>query len=204
MSDIRHIVLDLGDVLLLWDPERPYRRLIPDEAERHRFLTEVCSPEWNIEQDRGRSWPEAEAALIAAYPADEAMIRAYRRHWSEMMPGEIDATVTVLDDLLASGHDVTALTNFASDTFEEARTMFPLLDRFRGVTVSGRVGVLKPDLAIYRHHADTFGLDPAATLFFDDKPQNVLGARAAGWHAERFTDAERMRNDLGRYGIAIG
>jgi 2-haloacid dehalogenase len=203
MNEIRHIVLDLGQVLLIWDPERPYRRLIPDAAARRRFLSEVCTPAWNDEQDRGRSWREAEEVLIAEHPEDAAMIRAYRQNWLEMMPAQIDETVAVFDDLLAGGHDVTALTNFAADTFEEARARFPLLDRFRGVTVSGRIGVMKPELAIYRHHAAAFGLEPAAILFFDDKPDNVAGARAAGWHAEQFVDARRMHDDLARYGVPV-
>ncbi len=70
--------------------------------------------------------------LIAEHPDDADMIRAYRQHWPEMMPGQIDETVAIFDELLAAGHDVTALTNFADDTFEEARARFPLLDRFRG------------------------------------------------------------------------
>ena len=65
MNDIRHIVFDIGMVLIEWDPEIPYRRLIPDEAERRHFLTHICSHEWNIKQDRGRAWREAEDELIA-------------------------------------------------------------------------------------------------------------------------------------------
>ena len=63
---------------------------------------------------------------------------------------------------------------------------------------------MKPDLAIYRHHAETFGLDPAAILFFDDNVKNVEGARAAGWRAEVFGSPEGMREDLGRYGVEMG
>ena len=91
--------------------------------------------------------------------------------------------------MLVSGRDVTALTNYSAETFPKAEATFPILGRFRGVTVSGRVGMMKPDLAIYRHHAETFGLDPAATLFFDDNVKNVEGARAAGWQAERLRRA---------------
>ncbi len=204
VSDIRHIVFDLGKVLLEWDPERPYRRLIPDEAARRHFLTHICNPDWNNEQDRGRTWQEAEDLLIARHPEHEAMIRAYRRHWAEMLPARMDDTLAIFDALLAGGRDVTALTNFAADTFEEARGMYPFLDRFRGVTVSGRVRVMKPELAIYRHHERAFGLDPAATLFFDDNAANVAGARAAGWNSEQFVGAGRMRADLARYGVTIG
>ncbi|MEX0852607.1 MAG: HAD family phosphatase [Bauldia sp.] len=203
MTAIRHIVFDLGRVLLLWDPERPFRRLIPDAVERQRFLGQICTPAWNNEQDRGRTWREAEDVLIAEHPEHAAMIRAYRQNWSEMMPGVIDATLAIFDQLLAAGHDVTALTNFAADTFEIARAKFPFLDRFRGVTVSGRVGVMKPELAIYRHHAAAFGLEDGHVLFFDDNPDNVEGARAAGWRAEQFVDAGRMRADLARYGIGL-
>ena len=38
-----HIVFDIGRVLLVWDPERPFRRLIPDEVKRRWFLDTVCT-----------------------------------------------------------------------------------------------------------------------------------------------------------------
>ena len=190
-------------MLLEWDPEIPYRRLIPDEAERRYFLTHVCTHEWNIEQDRGRSWREAEDVLIAQHPQHEAMIRAFRKHWAEMLPRHDPDTLAIRDALLDKGRDVTALTNFAADTFAEARVMYPFLDAFRGITVSADIGLMKPELAIYRHHEKAFGLDPAATLFFDDSLPNVEGARAAGWNAEQFTGADRMRADLARYGITL-
>ena len=60
----------------------------------------------------------------------------------------------------------------------------------------------KPDRAIFDRHAKDFGLDPRATLFFDDNRHNVEGARAAGWNAELFTGPEQMRADLRRYGVA--
>jgi len=204
MSDIRHIVFDLGMVLLEWDPERPYRRLIPDDAARRHFLTHVCNPAWNNEQDRGRTWQEAEDLLIAEHPQHEAMIRAYRENWTEMLPSAFEDVLAIRDALMAKGYDVTALTNFAADTFEEAREMYPFLDDFRGVTVSGRIKVMKPERAIFDHHAETFGLaPPSSILFFDDNAANVAGARAAGWNAEQFTGADKMRADLARYGIAV-
>jgi 2-haloacid dehalogenase len=201
MSEIQHIVFDIGNVLLRWDPELPFRRLIPDAAERRRFLTEICSPDWNLEQDRGRSWPDAEAERIDRFPEHEAMIRAWRANWQEMIPGSIEETTVILDELVSAGQDVTALTNFADDTFAEALERFPYLRQFRGVTVSGQVGLVKPEPEIYRLHAETFGLTPAATLFFDDTAVNVEAARQAGWQAERFVDPATMRADLARHGV---
>ncbi|ASY62009.1 Hydrolase [Sinorhizobium sojae CCBAU 05684] len=199
--EIRHIVFDIGKVLIHYDPQIPYLRLIPDEAERNWFFANVCTHDWNVEQDRGRSWEEAETLLMQTHPEREEHIRAFRRHWHEMVPHAYTGTVALLESLVAEGRDVTMLTNFASDTFREAQKRFPFLTLPRGVTVSGDVGLIKPDIEIYRTHARTFGLDPAATIFIDDSMPNVEGARAAGWQAVHFAGAQKLRADLAAYGL---
>ena len=200
---IRHVVFDIGKVLIHWDPHLPYRDLIADEGERNLFLSEICSPAWNLEQDRGRDWGEAEAELIARHPERADLIRAFRREWRRMVPHAYDRSVAILHGLLRRGTDVTLLTNFAADTFLEAEAIYPFLVETRGVTVSGRIGLIKPDLAIYEHHAEAFGLDPAATVFIDDSLANVEGARAAGWRALHFTDGERLAGDLAALGLPV-
>lgn len=54
---LRHIVFDIGKVLIHYDPNLPFARIIPDAEERAAFFATVCTHEWNLEQDRGRSWP---------------------------------------------------------------------------------------------------------------------------------------------------
>jgi HAD superfamily hydrolase (TIGR01509 family) len=199
--EIRHIVFDIGKVLIHYDPHIPYSRIIPDEAERNWFFANICTQEWNIEQDRGRTWREAEELLIRDHPEREEQIRAFRRHWHEMVPHAYTDTVSLMESLIAEGRDVTMLTNFASDTFREAQKLYPFLTLPRGVTVSGDVGLIKPDVEIYRTHARAFDLEPGATIFIDDSFANVEGARAAGWHAVHFTDARKLKLDLAAYGI---
>ena len=200
---IRHIVFDIGKVLIHYDPDLPFSRLIPDAAERRWFLENVCTPEWNVEQDRGRSWSEAERLLIADHPDHADNIRNFRTCWHEMVPHAYEESVALMERLIDAGRDVTLLTNFAPDTFEEARRRFPFLERARGVTVSGEVGMIKPERGIYDHHARTFGLEPAATLFIDDSQKNVDGARRAGWQAVVFTDAPRLSADLLSLGVKV-
>ena len=202
MTEIRHIVFDIGKVLIHYDPDLPFSRLIPDEAERKHFFETICTNDWNIEQDRGRSWEEAEALLVAQFPEHEENIRNFRRHWHEMVPHAYDDSVELMEALIDSGHDVTLLTNWAKDTFVEARGRFPFLERPRGITVSGEIGMIKPDRGIYDHHAATFGLEPAATIFIDDSQKNVDGAKAAGWQAVLFRNAKTLEEDLERFGIS--
>lgn len=200
-TKIDHIVFDIGKVLIHYDPNIPYARIIPDEEERRWFFLNVCTHEWNLEQDRGRKWEEAEELLVREYPDREEQIRAFRKHWHEMVPHAYEGSVAIMEGLIDKGRDVTMLTNFAADTFTHARELFPFLNRPRGVTVSGEIGLIKPDVAIYEKHARDFGLRPEATIFIDDSYPNVEGARAAGWQAVHFTDAETLRKDLRAYGL---
>ena len=120
-----------------------------------------------------------------------------------MITHSIDDSVVIMRQLIADGHDVTMLTNFASDTLREAWQRFPFLTESRGVTISGDIGLIKPDKAIYDHHVATFGVDPAATLFIDDSAKNVAGAQAAGWQSVQFIDPQTLRADLNRLGIRV-
>ncbi|WP_312796107.1 HAD family phosphatase [Tianweitania sp.] len=201
MAEIKHIVFDIGKVLIHYDPNIPFSRLIPDEEERRLFFETVCTNDWNLEQDRGRSWEDAEALLIAEHPSQESMIRAFRKHWHEMVSHHYEDSVILLRRLIAAGYDVTMLTNFNSDTFAQARTIFPFLNETRGVTVSGDVALIKPDKAIYDRHAADFELDPASTVFIDDSLKNVEGAKAAGWQAIHFTSAEQLERGLRGLGV---
>jgi 2-haloacid dehalogenase len=203
MTEIRHIVFDIGKVLVHYDPDLPFSRLIPDPEQRRWFFENVCTSEWNIEQDRGRSWEDAEAELLAVHPDHADNIRGFRRHWHEMVPHAYDDSVAVMERLVDGGYDVTLLTNWAADTFVEARSRFPFLEKPRGITVSGEIKAIKPERAIYDHHAATFELTPAATLFIDDSPKNVEGAKAAGWQAVLFTGAEPLEADLRRLGLTF-
>jgi 2-haloacid dehalogenase len=200
---IDHIVFDIGKVLIHYDPHLAFEETMPDRARRDWFLAHVCTHDWNLEQDRGRTWDEAEAEAIARFPDQAENIRMFRRNWAKMVPHAYDGTVEILRALIADDHDVTMLTNFASDTFREAQVMFPFLTETRGVTVSGDIKLLKPDVAIYEQHHAAFGLTPARTLFIDDVPANVDGARQAGWKAVRFIDAETLRQDLAGFGITV-
>jgi len=202
-SPVKHVVFDIGKVLLHYDPELAYLDVIPDATERRWFLENICTGAWNIEQDRGRSWQDAEALLIEAHPDRSDHIRTFRQNWNRMVPHSYDDSVAILRGLIARGHDVTMLTNFASDTLREAQGRFPFLTESRGVTVSGDIHMLKPDREIYDHHVASFDLDPIATLFIDDSPANVEGAKAAGWQAVHFTGAPKLASDLRGLGLSF-
>jgi 2-haloacid dehalogenase len=193
---VKAVVFDLGGVLIDWDPRYLYRKLLADEAAVEEFLATICTPEWNVEQDRGRPFAEGVAELVERHPAHESAIAAYFDRWEEMLGGEIGGTVELLTELRAAGMPLYALTNWSVETFAIARERFELLSWFDGVVVSGEEEMIKPDPAIFRLLLDRFGLAPEATFYVDDSEPNVVAARALGLDAVRFTGPEQLRREL--------
>ena len=52
----------------------------------------------------------------------------------------------------------------------------------------------KPEPEIWRILLDTLGAKPSECLFFDDRAENIEGAREAGLRAELWSSAARARN----------
>jgi 2-haloacid dehalogenase len=198
------VVFDLGGVLVDWDPRHLYRKLFADEAEMERFLAEVTTQAWNLEQDRGRPFAEAIAELSREHPDRAELIDAFWSRWPEMLGEPHHETVDVLADLRATGIRLLALTNWSAETFPLAIPRYPFLAWFEAVIVSGEVGMVKPDPAIFRILIDRHGLEPARTVLIDDSIANVEAAGALGFRALRFTDAAALRRDLSAMGLLEG
>lgn len=203
------VVFDVGQVLIEWDPRHLYRKVFtrddatPDEARVDWFLAEVCHPDWNVEQDRGRSIAEAEAEALSRHPDMGPAIRSYYGRFQAMIPRAIDGTVAVLETLKAAGFPVHGLTNFGAETFPRTRARFGFLNAFDTVVVSGEEGVIKPDPRIYEILIERAGLDPARTAFVDDSPRNIEAARALGFHAHEFRGADGFRSWLQALGAPL-
>lgn len=196
-----NVVFDLGMVLIEWDPRHLYRKVFADEARMEWFLAEVCSPAWNLEQDKGRTWNEAVAEAIARQPAWEHEIRLYRSRWGEMVPGAIAGSVGVLGELNARGVPLYAITNWNGETFRETRERFPFLSLFRDIVVSGDEKLLKPEPAIFRLLAKRSGIELRQSIFIDDSLKNVKGAEAVGMKGHHFTSPEALRLALAAHGL---
>ncbi|QNK01941.1 HAD family hydrolase [Dyella telluris] len=190
------VIFDLGNVLIGWDPRRLYRQLIPDEAQMEWFLREVCSSEWNEQQDAGRPWAEATAVLRARFPEHAALIDAYHLRWEETLVGAMDDSVALLAELRARGVRLLALTNWSQETFPIARQLFPFLQWFEGIVVSGEERLIKPDPRIYQRLLERYQVEPSTALYIDDSARNVAAAEALGMQGWWFRDAEGLRRRL--------
>jgi 2-haloacid dehalogenase len=196
-----NVVFDIGNVLVHWDPRALYRKIFASEDEVEWFIANVCNSDWNLEQDRGRSFAEAVREATARFPEHADAIAAYDLRWHETVPGPIDGTVGILEELRRRGTPLYAITNFNQDKFRETVERFTFLRTFRDIVVSGDERLLKPDPAIYRVLLERNGIDAAACVFIDDSEKNVRGAEAVGMKAIHFTTPQALRADLAGMGL---
>jgi len=84
MSHPSIVVFDVGNVLIDWDMRLVYRPMFNDDAAMERFIEETDLVAWNYEQDRGRSWLDAEELLIGQFPHFKKEILAFRAQWDEI------------------------------------------------------------------------------------------------------------------------
>ncbi|MCA3554588.1 HAD family phosphatase [Aestuariivirga sp.] len=196
-----NVVFDIGNVLIHWDPRALYRKIFATGDEVEWFIANVCTQDWNLEQDRGRSFAEGVAALTALFPGHAGAIAAYDLRWHETVTGPIDGSVAILDELRASGTPLYAITNFNQHKFREALQRFPFLGLFRDTVVSGDERVLKPDAAIYHLLLERNGLAAGDCVFIDDSLRNVEGAVAVGMKGVHFTTPEALRRQLAALGV---
>jgi 2-haloacid dehalogenase len=197
------VVFDLGGVLIDWDARYLYRSLLPDDAAIEAFLREVRFEEWNEALDAGGDWDEAVERLAGRHPDRRALIEAFRDRWEETLGRPIEPVVEVVRELVGRGVRTFALTNWSDRTYAIARPRFPFLGWFEGVVVSGEVGVTKPDPRIYRTLLERYALDPARTVFIDDRRENVDAAERIGIVGLLYSDPPTLRRDLRALGFPL-
>jgi len=190
--DTDNLVFDLGEVLVTFNPLAYFKKLYPlPLAERIAAATYTS-----------RHWPEVDRSVLTM---DEVVARMRAdapdmAEWIQPALAEyhnlvqpIPENVALLPRLRNAGYRLYALSNFGADYFAEVRARHSFLDEYLdGLLISGHVHVLKPDTAIYLLLLHTFGLDPARTLFVDDRQENVDAARAVGIRGIRHAPGEPL------------
>ncbi len=78
------------------------------------------------------------------------------------------------------------------------RGRFPALDEFSHQTFSHRLGIAKPDAAIYRHAVEGLGVPAGEILFVDDREENIEAARAEGMVAVQYLGHEGFVEEMER------
>ncbi|MDN3676457.1 HAD family phosphatase [Flavobacterium paronense] len=192
---IKNIVFDFGGVLVDWNPRHLYKSHFQDTAEMESFLKNICTEEWNIEQDRGRSLSDATIELQKKFPEHSASIALFYDKWEVMLKGEIPGTVALLHQLKKT-YTLYGLTNWSSETIGIAYKRFSFFKEFEGIIVSGTEKLIKPDKRIYQLLLDRYSIKAEESIFIDDNIHNVKAALELGFYAIHFENPEQLEAEL--------
>lgn len=197
MSQFNTIVFDLGGVLIDWNPDYVFKTIFENDEEMKWFYENVCTPDWNENQDAGRSLHEATEELITKFPDHEKNIRAYYDRWEEMLGGAIEGTVEVLRELRYNTNvRLYALTNWSHETFPIALQRYEFLHWFDGRIVSGEEKTRKPFKQIYQSLIERFQINPGNAIYTDDNVRNLHPASELGFHTIHFKEPAQFRQEL--------
>ena len=201
---IKTVIFDLGGVLIDWNPDYLYKTIFDSEEEMKWFYDNICTLDWNEEQDAGRDLNEGTELLVKKFPEHEHNIRAYYSRWEEMLNGPIDDTVEIFKELKSSGsYQLLALTNWSHQTFPIALERFDFLHWFDGKVVSGEEKTRKPFLDIYEMVINRYHVDPASAVYIDDNARNLVPARELGMAAIHFKNPAQLKLDLKELGVNL-
>lgn len=176
---IKNIILDMGNVLIEYDVNRPLDALCPDDESKKIIRRELFESEIWLEGDRGNiTDAEMLAAAKARVPEKyHAALEECERHWPDFL-NRIDGAPEFCRAMRESGKNIYVLSN-ASGRFYD-------MDFFDGVVVSCDLNIIKPESGIYEYILGKYGLGADECLFIDDREENVRGAEKVGMSAVKF------------------
>lgn len=182
---IEAIIFDIGNVLIEWQPERHYDRVIGTDRRREMFAA-VDLHAMNDRVDQGENFRDMVVECAAAYPDFHGEIMMWHDDWLHMASPVIPHSVKLLRALRSANVPVFALSNFGIETFDLAVPEYPFLAEFDRSYISGHMGITKPDPQIYARVEADCGLPPQTLLFADDRADNIDAANARGWQTHLF------------------
>jgi len=201
---VRNVVFDFGGVLVRWQPEELLAACSADVSFRDALRAAVFQhPDW-LEMDRGTLGEEEAARRCAARlsrtSAEVAEILARVRE--HLVP--LEPTVALVRALHAQGVPLYGLSNMSEANFASLRERYPAVwGLFRGIVVSGEIGLVKPDPRIFEYLCHAHRLAPHETVFIDDHAPNVESAARLGFRTILFTTPQACAAELERAGVPL-
>jgi 2-haloacid dehalogenase len=177
--NIRNVVFDIGRVFLHLD-HQPFLRLLGergvDISDLDALLARIAFDDHETGRLDGSGLLERFARL-ASSPVTHAELHA---KWVDMF--ELQPRMVELAHRLSERYRVYLLSNVGDLHWAHISREYGIHQIGHGALLSYLAGVMKPHEGIYVEAERRFGLDPARTVFIDDRPENITAAKARGWH----------------------
>ncbi len=175
---IRNIVFDIGWVLvrLNYRPILDFLRARGASVhDRDTLMARVALADHETGRLHGLGFLERLGGL-ACEPVTPEETHA---HWVNMF--ELETAMIDLAHRLSEHYRVFLMSNIGDLHWAHLSREYRLHALGHGALPSYLAGIMKPHAGIYAEAERRFALEPAATVFIDDRADNIATARARGW-----------------------
>jgi putative hydrolase of the HAD superfamily len=192
----RWVLTDFGEVISNPLPTATIGELADlagQQADEFRDRYWKFRPPYDLGQSDLAYWSAVVGRELQAEPQlVEAMVRVDIAGWMTLNPRTLPALIKFVTH---PGVRLALLSN-APEALATAIDHSGWSASFDRRFYSCRLGLAKPDAAVYKAVLDDLGAAPQSVLFIDDRAENVLAAAAVGLRAVRFTSAEELPGQL--------
>jgi HAD superfamily hydrolase (TIGR01509 family) len=198
---IKLLIFDVGGVIIDFKEEY-YMRYISDKLGLDMNKLSKAMGPMMVQMDYGRITTKAVEDRISGRfhipEIDLEWVAAYKKL------SKLNRNVASLVGRLSKRYKVALLSNISISRYLESKRLFLDKIAYDRAFASCYIHMRKPERRIYVYALKEMNARPNETLFIDDKPENVEGARNAGLHAIWFTSYLQLERDLKKYGIRTG
>jgi len=193
---IKNLIFDFGKVLVDYDFEAFFSKIINDEKRVKEFSSIMNCPEVMQAMDRGAIPVEKIISdLKEKYPSFEKEIDCFDKRYTEIVTEEIVGMREILTSLKQKGYKLYGLSNWCNKVYLTIN-QFPIFKLLDGYVISSEYKIIKPESEIYQCLFDKFNLKPEECFFADDREENIIGSKKMGMNGVVFTDAQNYKEAL--------
>jgi HAD superfamily hydrolase (TIGR01509 family) len=178
-APIRNVVFDIGWVFVRLE-YGPLLELLRSRGVEAQDLHAVLARAALEEHESGRLSGRGLLERLAALTRDPVSLEELYAHWIDMF--ELEPEMVELAHRLSETHRVYLLSNIGDLHWAHLSREYRFHRIGHGALPSYLAGVMKPHAGIYAEAERRFALEPAATVFIDDRADNIAAARGRGWH----------------------
>lgn len=204
--NIKNIIFDLGGVIMDVDYQKTideFKKLgIKNVESKYTQARQV--PDFD-QLDTGKISPGEFRNRIRAHSNNELTDKQIDRAWNAMLLDFRRERFILLKELrkhyktfLLSNTNAIHLDCFM-EKLRQTMGIDDLSDYFIEDYYSHRIGLRKPDREVYEYILNRHGLLPEETLFIDDSPQHVEGARKTGLQAHHLEPPQDINGFFNNY-----
>lgn len=204
----KFLYFDLGNVLLHFDHEIACRQLEAESGVARELVREIVfEGDLQLRYERGELSTQEFYEIFHDRSGLAEFLDLERLLWATAAIFEVNEPILpLITQLRSAGQRLGILSNTCEAHWNhviDGRYGF-LREQFEIYALSYELKSLKPEPDIYLAAAKLAGCEPAEIFFVDDRPENVVGARAAGFDAVQYMTVPDLTSDLRARGVRFG